>query len=114
MAELMKEQLHGLHDNRYIELISTSGSTTPIKELSFWLNLPARLWTEVEVRFGSPSDCATTDIPVKKLPSHIQQALETRLRSLGYGVTIERRWEWIGASSQSILTTQIKLSWANK
>ena len=57
-----------------------------------------------------------TDHPVEKLLSIIQQALETRLHSLGYGVSFSevQASRVTGGRIYSIDVTQIKLSWANK
>ena len=117
MAELMKKQLHGLDDNRFSEALNQHRSwpSTPVAtELSFWLNLPTGLWTEVQVRRAGEPFKKLQERPVKELPSDIQQALETRLHSLGYGVTISQVGTTVGGSCGPIHVTQITLSWADK
>jgi hypothetical protein len=116
MAKLMKEQLHGLDGNRFSEALNQRRSSAPVApELSFCLCLPTSLWTEAQVRCGW-KHLTEADHPVRELPSDIQQALETRLHSLGYGVTIS---ECTASMSRPphrycIDVTRIKLSWADK
>ena len=120
MAKLMKEQLHILDERRFSEASNPQWPQTNSRqiapELSFWLNLPTGLWTEVQVRRAGEPFKELRERPVKELPSDIQQALETRLHSLGYGVSFSevQASRVTGGRIYSIDVTQIKLSWANK
>jgi hypothetical protein len=75
-------------------------------QLSFRLSKPTDRWSDVKVRLDDTWTAA--DKAVDTLPPHVKQPLETRLRSLGYAVSIGR------VLSQYVSTTRITLSWAGK
>jgi hypothetical protein len=86
-------------------------------QLTFCLIKPNNRWSEVKVRLFKKQ---LLDKPVRTLPPHIQQPLETRLRSLGYGVKTHKcqaKWNELKCS-RSCRTReqhdrqQITVSWA--
>jgi hypothetical protein len=80
------------------------------EQLVFYLSKPTDRWSEVKVRLHDTWTAA--DKYVDPLPPHIQQPLETRLRSLGYTVSIGR--VHVRVNNQWVITTTITLSWADK
>ena len=76
-------------------------------ELSFYLSKPTDRWSEVKVRLHDTWTAA--DKYVDPLPPHIQQPLETRLRSLGYEVMFNNQ-----CAPNCAWVTTITVSWAGK
>jgi hypothetical protein len=73
-------------------------------QLTFLLTNPTNAWSEVQVR-NAPNTWTPKDVKwINPLPPHIQQPLETRLRSLGYTVKIDL--------SSNINFPRITVSWA--
>ena len=114
MAKLMKKKLHGLDEKRYSEALERRRSNiAAVKELTFYLKQPKGTERLSEMLVLCSEDWTAEDTPaIKELSSYNQQALQTRLRSLGYGVTISRckrfnlnGYNWVG---------EITVSWADK
>ena len=80
------------------------------RKLSFYLSKPTDRWSEMKVRLHDTWTGADKDVDT--LSPLIQQPLETRLRSLGYTVSIGR--VHVRVNNQWVITTTITLSWADK
>jgi hypothetical protein len=102
MAKLVNEKLLGMCDEKMTDALDEG--RTAAKELHFVLSKPTDRWTEMQVRLEEAWN-PETDKDVWNVPAHIMKPLETRLRHLGYSVSVtEDRY--------SYATTGFRLSWA--
>jgi hypothetical protein len=90
------------------EKLSTDVRTnTMTKQLDFWLIKPTDRWSDVQVRVWCQMTPEDKPVCVFSIPPHIQQPLETSLRSLGYTVEIEN-----SSFSPPKDAARIAVSWA--
>jgi hypothetical protein len=102
MAVLMNEKLPVPSDEEGIIKLG--------RKLSFYLSKPTDRWSEVQVRQDDTWTAADKDVDT--LSPLIQQPLETRLRSLGYTVSIGRAG--VRFKIKFVHTIRITVSWPDK